>query len=255
MSEEAKENKEELKQEATPAAAEEPKKEEAKAPAEAKEQKADAAKATAKTDAKATDSTEGGDKTAARGGPRKRGPGGGKGGQRRKRGASSRGAAEASSEYTEKVVQIRRVTKVVKGGKKLSFRAVVVIGNEKGKVGVGVGKASEVINAIKKAVTDAKKSLIDIKVVGSTIAHTIIGRAGGSKVLMRPAADGTGVIAGGTARIVLELAGVGDILAKSQGSNSPLNVARATLNGLKSIRSFNEVAAMRGMSVKQMLFA
>jgi small subunit ribosomal protein S5 len=132
------------------------------------------------------------------------------------------------SEYTEKVVQVRRVTKVVKGGKKLSFRVVVIIGNEKGKVGVGVGKASEVLNAIKKALVDARKNLVDV---------------------------GTGIIAGGTARIVLELSGLGDILSKSMGSKSPLNVARATINAIQSIRSFREVAKMRNLTVKQMLFA
>ncbi len=159
------------------------------------------------------------------------------------------------SEYTEKVVQVRRVTKVVKGGKKLSFRVVVIIGNEKGKVGVGVGKASEVLNAIKKALVDARKNLIDVPMVGSTISHRVHGFAGGSEVMLKPASDGTGIIAGGTARIVLELSGLGDILSKSMGSKSPLNVARATINALQSIRSFRDVAKMRNLTVKQMLFA
>jgi small subunit ribosomal protein S5 len=159
------------------------------------------------------------------------------------------------SEYTEKVVQVRRVTKVVKGGKKLSFRVVVIIGNEKGKVGVGVGKASEVLNAIKKALADARKNLVDVPMVGSTISHRVQGRAGGSEVMLKPASDGTGIIAGGTARIVLELSGLGDILSKSMGSKSPLNVARATINAIQSIRSFREVAKMRDLTVKQMLFA
>lgn len=175
-----------------------------------------------------------------------------KGGKRK-----SRAAEEQQSEYIEKVVQVRRVTKVVKGGKKLSFRTTVIIGNEKGKVGVGVGKASEVLTAIKKAISDARKNLVDVDTVANTntISHSVYGIAGGSRVLLRPAAEGTGIIAGGTARIVLELAGVGDILAKSQGSKSPLNVARATLNALKQIRSFQEVANLRGISVKKMLFA
>lgn len=181
----------------------------------------------------------------------RRGGAGGRGG----RGGRSRGSqAEVQSEYTEKVVQIRRVTKVVKGGKKLSFRAVVVIGNEKGKVGVGVGKAAEVLTAIKKAVTDGRKHVVDVPMVGTTVSHNVCEKSGGAKVLLKPAAEGTGIIAGGTARIVLELAGVGDILSKSQGSKSPLNVARATIKALKSLRSFKEVASMRGLTVKQMLF-
>jgi len=165
--------------------------------------------------------------------------------------------AEQGSDFIEKVVQVRRVTKVVKGGKKLSFRTTVIIGNEKGKVGVGVGKAAEVLIAIKKAISDARKNIVDVSTVAgtNTISHTVVGESGGSKVLLRPAADGTGIIAGGTARIVLELAGVGDILAKSKGSKSPLNVARATVEGLKSVRSFKDVADLRGISVKKMLFA
>lgn len=166
-------------------------------------------------------------------------------------------AEQQGSEYLEKVVQVRRVTKVVKGGKKLSFRTTVIIGNEKGKVGVGVGKAAEVMVAIKKAISDARKNLVDIDTVANTntISHTVRGKSGASIVLLKPAADGTGIIAGGTARIVLELAGVGDILAKSQGSKSPLNVARATIDGLKQLRSFQEVANLRGISVKKLLFA
>ncbi len=179
--------------------------------------------------------------------------GGGHGGKRRRRG-EERSRTEEPSEYTEKVVQVRRVTKVVKGGKKMSFRASVVIGNEKGKVGVGVGKAAEVLTAIKKAITDARKQVVEITTVKTTISHTVNGVAGGSKILLKPAAEGTGIIAGGTARIVLELAGVGDILAKSQGSKSPLNVARATVRALNSLRTFREVASDRGLSVKEMLY-
>ena len=169
----------------------------------------------------------------------------------------SRADQEQQSEYIEKVVQVRRVTKVCKGGKKLSFRTTVIIGNEKGKVGVGVGKAAEVLVAIKKAIADARKKVVDISTVPNTntISHTVQGISGGSKVMLKPAADGTGIIAGGTARIVLELAGVGDILSKSQGSKSPLNVARATVNALGQLRSFQEVAQLRGISVKKMLFA
>jgi|GEM_PF-533095 len=197
----------------------------------------------------------GNDKRGPRGGGDRRGGGGGHGNKgRRGRGddRSSRGGEEPS-EYTEKVVQVRRVTKVVKGGKKMSFRASVVIGNGKGKVGVGVGKAAEVMVAIQKAISDAKKQVVEITTVKTTISHSVVGVAGGSKILLKPAAEGTGIIAGGTARIVLELAGVGDILAKSQGSKSPLNVARATVRGLNSLRTFQEVARDRGLTVKQML--
>ncbi|NQY80535.1 MAG: 30S ribosomal protein S5 [Candidatus Caenarcaniphilales bacterium] len=172
------------------------------------------------------------------------------GGQRRQKRSETQEA-----EYVEKVVQVRRVTKVVKGGKKLSFRVVVIIGNEKGKVGVGVGKASEVLSAIRKAVYDARKNLVDISMVGSTISHRVVSKSAGSEIMLKPAAEGTGIIAGGTARIVLELAGLGDILAKSKGSKSPLNVARATVGALQSLRSFKEVAKLRGLTVKQMLFA
>ncbi len=178
--------------------------------------------------------------------------GGGHGGKGRRRN-EERSRTEEPSEYTEKVVQVRRVTKVVKGGKKMSFRAAVVIGNEKGKVGVGVGKAAEVVTAIKKGISDARKNVVEVTTVKTTISHTVFGVAGGSKILLKPAAEGTGIIAGGTARIVLELAGVGDILAKSQGSKSPLNVARATVRGLRSLRTFQEVARERGLSVREML--
>jgi small subunit ribosomal protein S5 len=158
------------------------------------------------------------------------------------------------SEWEEKIIQVRRVTKVVKGGKKLSFRAVVAVGNGKGQVGIGVGKASEVVSAIQKGVVDAKKSLIAVPLVGSTIPHQIIGKTGSSRILLRPAAKGTGVIAGGAARAILELAGVGDVLSKSLGARSPLNVARATVNGLKNLRTFEEAARLRGVSIRQ-LFA
>lgn len=188
------------------------------------------------------------------GGNRRPGGPGGQGGQGGGHGKRRRSDEPEQSEYTEKVVQVRRVTKVVKGGKKLSFRVAVIIGNEKGKVGVGVGKAAEVLIAIKKAISDAKKKLVDISTIGTSISHPVYGVAGGSKVLLKPAADGTGIIAGGTARIVLELAGVGDILAKSQGSKSSINVARATIEALQQLRSFKEVAAIRGLSIKEMLF-
>lgn len=156
------------------------------------------------------------------------------------------------SEWEEKIIQVRRVTKVVKGGKKLSFRAVVAVGNGKGQVGIGVGKAAEVISAIQKGVVDARKSLVKVPLVGTTIPHQIMGKRGSSKIMLRPAAKGTGVIAGGAARAILELAGVGDVLSKSLGSRAPLNVARATVNGLSSLRTFEEAARLRGISIKQM---
>ena len=159
------------------------------------------------------------------------------------------------SEWKEQVVQIRRVTKVVKGGKKLSFRAIVIVGNKKGQVGMGVAKAAEVIIAIQKAVADARKNLVCVPLFNSTIPHMITGRSGAGSVVLRPASKGTGVIAGGAVRAVLELAGVENILSKSLGSKSPLNAANATLNALKSLRKFKDVAAIRGIEVKQMLNA
>jgi small subunit ribosomal protein S5 len=163
------------------------------------------------------------------------------------------GRQREQSEWEEKIIQVRRVTKVVKGGKKLSFRAVVAVGNSKGQVGIGVGKASEVINAIQKGVVDARKSLVKVPLVGSSIPHQITGKQGSSRILLKPAAKGTGVIAGGAARAILELAGVGDVLSKSLGSRAPLNVARATIDGLKGLRTFEEASRLRGISLKQML--
>ncbi len=158
-----------------------------------------------------------------------------------------------SSEWKERVIQIRRVTKVVKGGKKLSFRAVVVVGNAKGQVGVGVGKSSEVIGAIQKGVAAAKKNMITVPLFKKTITHPINGRAGAGKVMLRPASEGTGIIAGGASRVVLELAGVENVLAKKLGSQSPLSNARATMNGLASLRTFKEVAQSRGLTLSEML--
>lgn len=162
-------------------------------------------------------------------------------------------AAAAASEWKEKVIQIRRVTKVVKGGKKLSFRAIVVVGNGEGQVGLGIGKSSEVIGAIQKGVAAAKKSLVTVPIHKTTIPHAISAKAGSSLVIMRPASEGTGVIAGGAARAVLELAGIENILSKSLGSNSPLNVARATIKCLAELRTFKQIADVRGLSVKEMI--
>jgi small subunit ribosomal protein S5 len=162
-------------------------------------------------------------------------------------------AKEKGSDWQERVVQIKRVTKVVKGGKKLSFRAVVIVGNERGQVGVGVGKASDVIGAVKKGVADGKKHLVEVPLTKSnSIPHPVNGNGGGAKVMMRPAAPGTGVIAGGAVRMVLELAGIRNILAKQLGSGNPLNNARAAANALASLRTFSEVAEERGIPVEQL---
>lgn len=157
------------------------------------------------------------------------------------------------SEWKEQVVQIRRVTKVIKGGKKLSFRAIVIVGNKKGQVGMGVAKASEVIVAIQKAIADGRKNLITVPIFKTTIPHMITGRSGAGNVVLKPASQGTGVIAGGAVRAVLELCGIENILSKSLGSKSPLNAANATLNALKELRTFKDVAAQRGISMKQLL--
>lgn len=157
-----------------------------------------------------------------------------------------RTSEEAEVESIEKVIQIRRVTKVVKGGKKLSFRAIVVVGNGKGSVGVGVGKSAEVVGAIQKAIYDAKKQQIDVPIIGTTIPHPITAKAGAGKVLLKPAPQGSGVIAGGSIRAVLEASGLKDVVGKSLGSDSPLNNARATINALTSLRTVEDVANIRG---------
>jgi small subunit ribosomal protein S5 len=184
------------------------------------------------------------------------------GGNRRPGGHNSDPAAQAAGaavgepaeEWIEKVIQIRRVTKVVKGGKKLSFRAVVVVGNRNGRVGVGIGKSNEVIGAIQKGVSEAKKNLVDVPIHKSTIPHLVIVKVVGAQVTFLPASDGTGVIAGGAARSVLELAGITNVLSKTRGK-SPLNVAYASLQALRELRSFSDIAQERGLTVKQMLKA
>ncbi len=156
-------------------------------------------------------------------------------------------------EFEERVVAINRVTKVVKGGRRFRFAALVVIGDGKGNVGFGTGKAQEVPDAIKKAIESAKKNMVNVPIVGTTVPHQTTGVYGAGRVLLRPASQGTGVIAGGPVRAVLELAGISDILSKSLGSNTPINMVRATIEGLKSMRTVEQVAAIRGLTKEQLL--
>jgi small subunit ribosomal protein S5 len=158
-----------------------------------------------------------------------------------------------SRELKERVVEINRVAKVVKGGRRFSFTALVVIGDEVDRVGVGYGKAREVPLAISKAVDDAKKNLFEVPKHGTTITHEVIGKFGAARVLLRPASEGTGVIAGGGMRAVLELGGVRDILAKSLGTTNPVNMLKATVQGLQQLRRPDEVAQTRGLTVQQVL--
>jgi len=160
---------------------------------------------------------------------------------------------QESRELKERVVEINRVAKVVKGGRRFSFTALVVIGDEVDRVGVGYGKAREVPLAISKAVDDAKKNLFTVPKHGTTITHEILGEFGAARVLLRPASEGTGVIAGGGVRAVLELGGVRDILAKSLGTTNPINMLKATVNGLRRLRRPEEVAQTRGKTVKEIM--
>jgi small subunit ribosomal protein S5 len=153
----------------------------------------------------------------------------------------------------EKVVNIGRVTKVVKGGRNFRFSALVVVGDENGHVGTGMGKAAEIPDAIRKGIEDAKKNLIKVPIVDTTIPHEIIGEYGAGKVLLKPAGQGTGVIAGGPVRAVLELAGIRDIRTKSLGTNNPVNVVNATMVGLSQLKTAEEVAKLRGKTVEEVL--
>ena len=160
---------------------------------------------------------------------------------------------EQVSEFKEKLVAVNRVTKVVKGGRNFRFSALLVVGDEKGRVGVGMGKAAEISEAIRKGVEDAKKHLVTVPLENTSIPHNAIGRFGTGKVVLLPAPEGTGVIAGGAARAVLELAGVKDIRTKSYGTNNKINMVKATLEGLKQLRSAEQVAKLRGKTVEEIL--
>ena len=158
-----------------------------------------------------------------------------------------------TSEFVEKLVSLNRVSKTVKGGRVMKFAALMVVGDEKGRVGFGTGKAAEVPEAIRKGIEDAKKNMITVSLSGTTIPHEVIGEFGAGRVLMKPAAEGTGIIAGGPVRAVMEAAGIKDIRSKCLRSNNPNNVVNATFEGLKALRTPEEVARTRGKSVEEIL--
>ncbi len=160
---------------------------------------------------------------------------------------------QSAETFEERIIEIRRTTKVTKGGKNLSFRVLAVVGNRDGKVGIGVGKAREVPDAIRKALVSARRNMIEVPVVKGTIPHEVVGKQDAAKILMKPAAPGTGIIANGTVRAILELAGIQNVLTKAMGSTNPVVMAQATINGIKNLYPIEKIAALRDITPAQVV--